>query len=70
MVTVLVIVVLVGLGVALFEILSNRRSRQADTRAQLDALSRVVEPQRRREERHVDGPDVTGEIDGDAGPED
>lgn len=70
MVTVLVIVVLAGLGVALFEILSSRRSRQADTRAQLDALSRVVEPQRRREERDIDRPHVTGEIDGDAGPED
>ncbi len=70
MVTVLVIVVLVGLGVALFEIVSSRRSRQADTRAQLDALSRVVEPQRRREERDIDGPDVTGEIDRDVGPED
>ena len=70
MVTVLVIVVLVGLGVALFEILSSRRSRQADTRAQLDALSRVVEPQQRREERDIDRPHVTREIDGDAGPED
>lgn len=48
MVTVLLIVVLVGLAVATWEVASSRRGRRDDTRSQLDALSRVVEPQRRR----------------------
>lgn len=46
-VVLLIFVVVVGLGVALFEFFSVRRQRKQDTRSQLDALSRVVEPQRR-----------------------
>lgn len=48
MIVVLIIVVVIGLGVALFEIAVSRRRHKDDTRAQLDALSRVVEPQRRK----------------------
>lgn len=78
MVTVLVVVVFVGLGVALYEVASSRRRRDGDTRAQLDALSRVVDPQRRgRRDRRddvadaapprpVDGVEPDGDEDGTA----
>lgn len=55
MVTILVVVVVVGLAVALFEFASSRRRARQDTRAQLDALSRVVDPRRRRS-RTDEGP--------------
>ena len=48
MIVVLLIVVVLGLGVALYEIAMSRRRRADDTRAQLDALSRVVDPTRRK----------------------
>lgn len=60
MVAVLIVVVVVGLGVALYEILTSRRGRRADTRAQLDALSRVVEPQRRRDDRRSAATGIDG----------
>lgn len=54
MVVVLLLIVVVGLGVALLEVASSRRATRRDTRSQLDALSRVVEPQRRDRHRRVD----------------
>ena len=51
MVTILVIVVVLGLAVALYEFAASRRRGSRDTRSQLDALSRVVEPQRPKSSR-------------------
>ena len=67
MVTILVIVVVVGLGVALYEIAASRRRSHRDTRAQLDALSRVVEPQRRTR-RGASGGRADGADDGSSNP--
>lgn len=46
MVVLLVVVVLLGLGVAVWELLASRRAARRSTRAQLDALRRVVDPER------------------------
>lgn len=66
MVVFLVVVVLVGLAVALYEVASSRRRGAGDTRAQLDALSRVVEPRGRPRGVHADDdPDPGETVDGD-----
>lgn len=46
MVVLLVAVIVLGFGVALWEILAARRAARRSTRAQLDALRRVVDPDR------------------------
>lgn len=46
MVVLLVAVIVLGLGVAVWEIAAARRAARRSTRAQLDALRRVVDPDR------------------------
>lgn len=46
MVVLLVAVIVLGIGVAVWEILAARRAARRSTRAQLDALRRVVDPDR------------------------